>query len=499
MRRAVIGFLALGGCNFVFGLDATKLGADAAPPIPPVPIHLALLDATLGPGTMQTAPVEVAFPDLVRLEASTLDGVVSQMLTADQNGLVGVPNEIATVPWRLVYQRQGGVVRELQNLPADAHVGEPLFGPVTRTAPAAGAGYTITSTGFGLTSHAINRVFTTGTWTEGATQLPPNGAVLAYDYSGATSMSGELGVPGATDLGTLVDYAITNGCRTSSGATEFPAGSIGPPPVDVSGTWIGTGSNINTFTDVSAIDTTDFETLGGNDGPVREEFGYLPSREMPAFTRPPDSNRSMLLRNPLMLVMRSCTLPYSPSAPNLVEPATFKTHLTRALHTEMVATRTLPGGESLINGAAYVVTDPGGANPTFSTSRSIAVASSVTLTPEGGAAADLFGAMDDVHLATRTGRLNVTWAKQPATGKADFWEVALLEVSNGGLVEKRIYTTTTPSLAIAGADLAASTTYVLRFTAFTGRAAAAASGDFRAINGDQAITIIHSRSFVTPP
>src|SRR3954470_3779333 len=152
MRRlALVTPLALlASCNWVFGLDETKPRPDA-PPLDAAwrVIHLNLLQATLGADHKPLPPAEVPIPDLVSAAVGRIDGAGVLTPVDASSGTFTVPPEITGGPWRVVYQRTGGIPHEYQDMPADAHLVEPWWGPLTRTPPDATSGYTLKPTGSG--------------------------------------------------------------------------------------------------------------------------------------------------------------------------------------------------------------------------------------------------------------------------------------------------------------------------------------------------------------
>lgn len=486
MKRAALAMLApLAGCNWVFGLEPTHAAPDApdAPP-PGVPVHVSLLVETLDPSGAPTMPVEAMIPDLVRLEASTLDGQAPMTLTADDEGTVAVPPEIAAKPWRLVYQRSGDVVREYQELPAEAHVVETLLGPVMRVPPPGGSGYLITPTSYSG-SHATNRVYTTGTWTEGTNPLPGAGATLDYDLPVASSLSGPIGTPKPGDRGVLVDYLVdgASGCLRASGSADFDAGAPQSKPM-VSGPWVTTQTMPAVTTPIGLIGTGDVDPFNdATSRAAREVFGFLAANDVPLFVRPPDPARSLLLRNPPMVMLRACALPAA--GPSINEPSYLAARFGRAVHTEITATRILPGGASIVNGVSILTPGTG----SFTVGTNVAYPRAVKL-----GAADLFSTTEAVPVARGAMPMELMWNKSRATDVANFWEVALIKVAGTTLTRERVYVTTKPSLLIMPADLT-SGTHVLEITAYAGRSAAT-NGDFRGATADQAISVTYSRTFV---
>jgi hypothetical protein len=487
MKRAALALLApLAGCNWVFGLEPTHAAPDAPDAAPPgVPVHVALLVETLDAGGAPTAPTEVAIPDLIRLQAGTLDGQAPVTVTSELDGTVSIPMEIASAPWRLIYQRQGDVVREYQNLPAEAHVIEPLLGPVTRTPPPAGSGYLITPPGHSG-SHATHRVYTLGAWSEGIKPPPvPAGPTLDYDLTDAISLSGGLATPKAGDRGLLIDFAVENGCRRATGSADFDAGAPVPKSNSASTAWVVVQTTPVVSTPALLISTGDVDPF--NDAAsrtAREQYGYLAANDVPLFTRAPDINRSLLLRNPPMVVLRACDLVVGASG-TVNDPAYLAARFGKVVHTEVGASRALPGGAGVVNGLVILTLG----TTTFNVGTNVAFPTAVKV-----GAADVFGASEAVPVTRGAMPIEVTWQKTRTLDVAHFWEVALIKVAGSALMRERVYVTTKPSFHIMPSDLT-SGTHILEITAYAGRAPAA-NGDFRGVTGDQAISVIHTRTFV---
>lgn len=485
---------SLGACNQVFGLDPTKAAPDA--PTVPLPIvHLGFLDAVTEAGGHPTAPIDVPLDDLVLLEASTLDGTEHATLT-DDHGTLSIPRAIFDAPWRLVYQRRGGVIHELHQLPEGAHVAEPLFGPVARSAPAVGAGYAITPTSY-TGDHGLNRVFTTGTWTEGFKVLPPAGAAFAYDFqASAKSLSGPIGRPVAPDRGLLVDYytdSAGSNCRVATGSVDFPA-ELGAGVSAVGGTW-SSSSKLQDIT-VPILELSNvlarISLLGETQGLTRLQFGYVPSAQMPAFSRPPDGDALLLLPNPVIASFAVC--PDVVSMPPAVhKPVYMNDRFPRAVHIEMTYNHPVPGGPTLRNGIASVVREA--TADKFVVTHDAAAPVTITLTSSTGAPLQLLGATEGATLGSTAGLLDLVWTSSP--GLADYWEVALLKVSGGTVTRERVWVTPASPLKIVGSDLAPATTYLLELTSYTGRPGPSV-GEYRMATLPQSMALVNTRTFKTP-
>ncbi|MBA3460443.1 MAG: hypothetical protein H0T46_10810 [Deltaproteobacteria bacterium] len=488
MRRTAPGLLALlAGCNWVFGLDETKARPDA-PPLDAswTTVHLNLLQATLDTSSDPVAPTEAPMPDLAQVQVGTLDGGPLNTVSAT-SGTFTVPPEIVEPGWRLVYQRTGGVVRELQNLPSGSHVIEPLWGPLMRTAPGATSGYLLNPTGTGI-NHAVHRVYTIGTWTEGFQPLP-TGNTIDYDYASATSYSGPLGAPAPSDRGVLVDFTQGAECRTAIGSMEFAAGTIGPPKMAQVGNWFTDSMLPSVNTPIDVLTTDEVRPFNETQLHATEQYGFIPSMQMPAFARPPQAQRQLHLPNPPIIALRTCQLP---GGTNVVvhAPKVLGDNLPEAVHTEITSSR-MVGAVELVNGLAILTPKSGN---TFAVSTSVAFAGNIKLS-SSAAMFSLSGASDGAPLVVPTGVMTLTWDKTQPGGEASFWEVTLSELSGSQLLRRRIYTTLVQSVTIQKSELETGKHYVLAISAYSGRGTAA-MGDFRGITDTQEMSLINARTFV---
>jgi hypothetical protein len=244
----------------------------------------------------------------------------------------------------------------------------------------------------------------------------------------------------------------------------------------------------------------------------RANYGFVPSYEMPSFSRPPEGGFTprALLRPPMMLIMRSCS--NLDTATTAHRPVLFKDKFGEALYTEATVERTV-GGSLLTNGVGVLTLLPGAQmaqSAQFSPTTDVAFADKVAVVTTSGRI-DLFmpGAPDQIPVPTTAGTsLTLTWTWANNIGRADFWEVTLLELSGPLPAKRRIYTTTnvtrtptsaTSELKVAAADLDPGKQYVFEISAFTGRPDATAAGDFARVVGNQAISVVHTHSFIATP
>lgn len=515
MRRAAFGLLVattVGGCNQFFGLDETTPAPDAFEPDAMwSSIQLGFLQLSFDPAATIAAPAFTPFPDLMSVAVASADGPLVTR-TADAMGIVTIPLDITmSGPFRLVYQRTGDPVpHEYQGLVPNARVIEPLFGPVARPTVPVNAGYLIKPMG-APTNHAINRVFTVGTWTEAKTVVFPDpGNVRDFDYSyspaNTVSMSGPLGVPAATDAGVLVDYTTTTvpPCERATGSSRFPAGNAAAHTDAIGDVW-----NIDSVTRQGTTDNN-VELPAGirpfldETGPTyRENYGFVPSTLMPSFTRPAPSglNPIAFLRNPVMMLMRTCSALDSGTAAH--RPTLFKDKLTEAIYTETTVERSV-GGIVLTNGVG-VLTLISTPQTLISVATDVAFADGVVLKSASGME-NLFVAdsNDQIAVAATSGSRTLSWNWSGNIGKADYWEVTLIEMTSPSPTKRKTYTTTnatktatttTTTVRIDAADLTLGKQYVFQISAFVGRPDAAA-GDFSRVVGNQAISVVHTHSFI---
>lgn len=512
MRRAALGLLVvsnLGGCNQILGLEPTILDAPVTiiPDAPPANLSLGFLQLTFNPGAMVPAPVLAPFPDVTSVKIGTADGPLQDAPVGDTPGGYNIPLVIATPgPYRLVYQRTGDpVVHEYQDLGPNAHLVEALFGPVTRPAIPTNAGVLIKpmSPPAGYTKP---RVFTLGTFTEGAGTASGTSVDYVYSGVGTASMSGPLGLPVSPDTGVVVDYGPEGGCDRSVGSSRFPLDSLATHGS-------ATGDSWNTLNVVMRVTSVDVELMfppeirpfsdeGAFD--YRETYGVVPSLVMPAFTRPGRNqlNSPAFLKNPVLLPLRACQA--LGAGGMLHVPVIYKDRFKEVVYNEVSADRSI-GGVHVTNGFGLLTI-----NPTSSTNLepkiAVAVAKTATFASSAGTK-DLFvpDTTDDIPIPAATGARTLTWTWSNSKS-ADYWEVTLVELGAFVPVDRKTYTvtnaikngnTSTTSARIDAADLVAGKKYVFRISGFTGAPNAKAS-DYSRIEGNQQMSAVHTHSFSAP-
>jgi len=513
MRRVAYGLLvasALGGCNQIFGLDETKARPDA--PIPPdamwLTIDLGLLRLTYDQNVATPAPEFLPIPDLMSVQAATADGPLVTVAT-DATSKVAIPIDISMAgPFRLVYQRTGGIPHEYQGLVTDARVVDPLWGPIARTAVPANAGWKITPAG-ASPNHALTRVFTTGVWTEARTvQVIPPGPTFDYGFVAPTtvSMSGPLGLPAETDAGVLADYANADSCESAIGSSRFDVKNAAAHAAVTGETWDSAKDPRRVTTPGNIALPSRIIPFGDEANPVfRENYGFVPSQRMPAFTRPAPGGLGplALLRNPVMTVVRSCSV-LNPvmATDNVHRPRLFRETMLEAVYTETTVDRVV-AGIPLTNGLGALTLFPTG-QATATVATDVAFPDAVKLTAKSGTVTDLFAAdsVDQIAVPASTDAWTLSWGWAGDTGKADYWEVQLLEMTSPYPTARKTYATTnatkagvktTTSVRIDPADLVAGKHYVFQINAYVGRPDAG-TGNYETVFGNQSMSVVHSHT-----
>ena len=319
MRRLALASLAaVTGCNWIYGLDATR-ALDAAPPaevLPPAPRTklvwaIATTDGTPAPPMLD--PVLVYEP----IGSEVLHPALPTVQVGDETGLMDAPYDPADGSFEIPYGLRESPHRILYTLPGESIAHEVQWSvtgatiTVPRTtrhdAPAApgNAGYRITPVGLigPLISPAL---FTSGvfTYTNNASEFEQNGSVITYRYAmyahpltapgGAPEKSqgdwvllGEFGSRG-DGQSSLVGYALTQ--------IELAGNTMGQPdsePMWISGLaserTISTGAcpgvNCLPQPNKGQVNGRLDAALGSLGGTASEElaYGVSPSTELPGF------------------------------------------------------------------------------------------------------------------------------------------------------------------------------------------------------------------------
>jgi len=490
---AVLGVLA--GCNQIYGLDPTKV-IDAGPP--PRHVTLTYVIATEDADLKHAIALDTQVRDVRQLVASTLDGAQTVDLLADYaaTGVVEVPEVLAAEPWRLAYTIGDEPPREIQNAPpGDLHVAVSMFGPLDRAPVPAGSGYSVTPVGY-VGSHATNRVFTTGVWTEGSVFMAPATAQLDYSFDLAKSLFGPLGAPSATDSRVVVvDYKIdgATGCRASTGSTELAlaltAGQLSVPSPQPK--WdtdtITPQLQMDPIAVLNQLGSVNFLD-GGNPGPSTISLGFVPSDRLPAFDAPPQLPR--VLSGPVLVAVDVC--PWTVGIALPVIPAFndtgLKSDFTAVLHAEATIVRVVDS--VALTSAMAVVTPRSGVSyaPLFT-------APTVRAATLGGV--DIFGnpASGDAEHVPVPAPTVLTF--ELAGGTADYIEVTLHRLDGGALLPQRRYTVFGTTVAIDPAVFTPGGQYVFEIRTFTGRPGALV-GDFRIASLPQAMVTMFTRTFIAP-
>lgn len=195
MSRWPIALAICGGCNWAFGLEATK-ASDAQP------------DAQFGYITMEflvggadmanQTPVATAPLTDPKGAYAQLDGAFTPIMYDVARGEFPYPAHLANEVWRFEYTPPGDVPHELQWQPAEGagHVAIPIFGRVERVKRPA-------STGFRLSPAATffpdqTTIMTTGYWS--SSTITGNPTTFDLDFATTPPRSGGFAATAAKDV-----------------------------------------------------------------------------------------------------------------------------------------------------------------------------------------------------------------------------------------------------------------------------------------------------------
>lgn len=490
-RTAIVGLLAVAGCNQIFGLDKTAVRDGATTDAPVARARLRWLVATtnreLIPEPLQRVPIDP--PPAVQT------GPVGGALTAVALEADGsVVYEVKPDNWRFVYTLADGIPREVQWRPGSSggEIVVPLFGRHDRAVPPpANSGYRLAPSNPPTNGSPI-RVFTVGLWTQGPNYL--YAGPRDYAYGGMSSLSGALGTPelGKGDAVVIQGPANDGGCSIVAGAAHGQADLVADTFSPVTLFWTNTR---NTMVQVTHEPLADIEqrvqsALGSRAGtilPTRFEYGRIPSQGMPGFTQPP--NAQFVMPNPLMLPLANCDFSVltSPSFVELGEQGM----LPRALHSQVVSTRTPVNGPGLASGVQELVNTPGNAAGPFALSFNIKLA----IAPIMLGTYDLAGAPDDDPIAISQPTTLSFGLSTPPNGVADYFDITVFRLDGESLVPVRIYTVTEPTAVLDPQDFSTGLRYVLQIRSYSGYPDAD-TGDFSNIVQPLAAGSIFTRTFV---
>jgi hypothetical protein len=470
MRSAAFCLLAIAApaCNWVFGIETTiqtdaAIPTDAQSPIARLTYLVAVTDASGVP-----APIHEVRP--IMPPPSVKIGRIGDALTdasIDDTGSIVIPAEYQASTWRLVYQLEDDIPREMHwtttagQIP---HAIVPLYGRTDRDPiPGPNTRMVLTPTSNGPATHSAPTVYTTGVWTQSVPPASSTGSTYTHDFNQSIQLSGPAGAPNAAkgDQVVLVDYITEGSCRVSSGSAAFKLDLTNGPSSTISAEMLKTSRSLQ-VTSVYLEESDDRARAGFAAGGATAtrivQFGIAASTTMPAFTQRLPRQPTLDLRGPLLFPMLDCTGATAVPLPLYNQPDAL-TVFPQLGHVQMVASRMVSGGPSLPHGVAGVAPISGG-TAAFDTSVAMPVPPFL-LGTFGTALAD------DADLPAGTGPLVLSWDIE-ANAAADYFEVVLHRIEAGSAVPERAYTTTAKTLTLDRADLTKDLEYVFQIRAFRG-------------------------------
>lgn len=420
--------------------------------------------------------------------------------TYEPDGKVAYPADLELGPkWRFEYTLDQEPPREVQWKPAEARgdIIVPLFGRHDRLPVPQNSGYRLAPSGGPDPAPAL-RLYTFGIWTDAV--LGP--AAMPYDFNffNAVSMSGAKGAPEPAkgDAAMLADYEPqalpTRPCTLVKGMAFFQAPLVAntfSQTVPVAPAWqkLRSASAVIDYDGIpqeaqATLDTA-LGSRAGTLGPDKLEYGRIPSLAMPGFSR-----RSVGFQLPIPLIVPFATCEYGlTTTPNFVEPGELS-GLPRAVHAQLINSRTPPSSPTLYSGLQALVVSDGNFQLTFDVA--LAVAPILLYGPN---ALDLSGPVDGNEIDA-SGPLTLSFALGTQSSfVANYFDVTLIRIPDSStLVRERTYTVTEPSVAIDPAVLVKGALYVLEIRSHRGYPDVAL-GDFSKIEGPLATGTIYTRTF----
>jgi hypothetical protein len=512
------GLLALVGCNQVFGITPTQEydASNLPPDMPHVVLDwqvAAVLPSGAPDPTIRFAPIDPAprvriTPLDVPFPADPNNDPYKPIYSAGGDGWIQIPREYLNTTWRLAYTLADNVPHEVQWAPEDkqGHLTVPIFGRLERAPAPSGGGYAITPTG--VAGFNLPRVLTTGLWTEGVINnyAAADGAKIDFDFFNAVSLSGAKGRPDPAlgDRALLVDYLVDSSsrCRIATGTATLESAALEPnlhtaltPPWDTSSELVtSTPVNFDYLTrltlglsKVGSMFRSDLSSL---------TFGAAASTDMPGLTVTPEMSRlGLLLPVPVMLTLLQC--PYSANPlPRAAQPMVLDP-FPRVLHVQLVGTRQVQAlGITLSSGMETVIASAAAGGFEMAFPAAMPMQFKLTTVADVMVEFDLAGDSDQVAVDPASGPFDLSFVPEDqATGlRADYYDVVLHRIANGGLTTERIYTVTAPKVRIDGALLIRGTDYVFEVRSYKGHPSAQ-HGDFAPVDYPYGAAIVFTRTF----
>jgi hypothetical protein len=506
------GLLMLVGCNQVFGLHKTEpydAGPDVIPDLPYVKLTWQVANV-LPSGDPDPVIVDAPIEPAPTVRYAALGQPLQDTTYSPIDGTVIVAREFFPLPdagagrptWRLEYTLANGVPHEVQWSPEDKHgqLTVPLFGRPMRAPVPTGGGYMVTPDG-GPTSFEDPHIFTSGQWSEGLIpSYTGTGATIDYDFFNAAYMSGDPARPEPTlgDRAFLIDYAHdAKGCFHATGSAALDSAAIEPGEHNLpAASWDGATRAVSSDA-VSLPTLSRFLTALGPLHEAKEvtgkiSLGIAANINMPPLTGVAPSPRLMPLTElptPVMITVLQCPFDFRP-LPAAAQPAALD-RFSRLLNVQLVSARNVLD-VSLASGMETAIASASSEN--FKLSFPAAIPTHITLATPTNPALALDGADEQLDIGPAGNPLTLAFVPDTADLPADYYDVTLYQLDSSKLLVKRIYTVTTPQVAIDGAVLTTGATYVFAIRSFKGHPDAR-SGDFRSVSFPYGSAIVFTRTF----
>jgi len=511
------GLWMLVGCNQVFGIHQTEpydARPDVIPDLPYVKLTWQVADV-LPSGDPDPLILDAPIDPAPRVRYAALGQPLQDTTYAPTDGAVIVAREFFTAKpdgglptWRLEYTLSGGVPHEVQWAPEDKHgqLTVPLFGRAARKAVPVGGGYAFTPD-LAPASFQSPHIFTTGQWSEGVIPGydPSSGAAIDYDFFNAAAMSGGRARPEPTlgDRAFLIDYGFDARCRHAIGSAQLDSAAIEPGTHSLpAAVWDGATravssekvslATLSRFLDALGALHADPKVPGVLSGTI--SLGIAANVNMPPLTGVPPAAvlpTSTDLPAPVMITVLQCPYDAMP-LPDTAQPAALD-RFSRLLNVQLVSKRQVLGVQ-LASGMETAIASP--SSQSFKLTFPAGIPTRITLATPSNPALALDGADEQVDIGPAGGPLTLGFVPDVVGDSADYYDVTLYQLDGGALIARRIYTVTTPQVAIDGAVLSAGATYVFEIRSFKGHPDAR-SGDFRPISFPYGSAIVFTRTFHT--
>jgi hypothetical protein len=487
MRTIAVALLvAAPGCNWVFGLQTTKL-IDAAQvdsvDAPPDAVYFTFtLDHQIGTSD-SSGPIAASYAAISPAPAITVGalGNATVGVTYQSDGTFLVPHDVVNQPWRLVYTISGDPVpSEVQWNVSGGHLTLPWPARANDTAPPTNSGYQVNPTGTAPTGSIQPMFVTSGAFTDSAVSPGDvSGANVGFHFdSEAHAVLGPLGTPAGAqgDWVGYLDWRLqvnTVSPKTTAYWTSGVAIAAAPPLTGGSltpaaPTWVTTPASHSVSYDTIATQGRmgALVTYGASCCDFHLEYGMLASPNIAPFApvrgsfgtnyytttpSPPPG-----LDQPLITAIYRYDN-YSMTAPPTITPVEPPASIVKqplVYYPRMTASRSVNGVPLASSFLEVTTTSPFTFDAPLALSATLG-STSLAMTPQ-----------DAVPFTAVTGLVTLAWTDE--TGHtADDYVVTLYQVTTS-LQPIRRYHVFHPSAKIDGALLESGKTYVFGITARKG-------------------------------